>query len=85
MSVGRSGERTIQRVLQRWTLAAGFAVGQLGVLPTAPMHEPPAFVRVLPERRHGFAESELVGGRMVLTLDEPLDGAAQRLGMHCPN
>jgi len=53
----------LRKVFQRWTLAAGFVVGQLGVMPDRPAPEPYPFVRLLPEQRDGFAPTEVVQGR----------------------
>lgn len=73
------------RRLQPWTLAAGFALGQLGAFPDHPVYEPPPFVRLLHHRRPGLAAGETVGRRTIVTLPEPLAGAEPWMTLHCPN
>ncbi len=63
----------LQRVFQRWTLAAGFVLGQIGSLPARPAAEPPPFVLMLSERQSGFAPTEVIDGRQTLILSQVLD------------
>lgn len=64
----------MRKAFQRWTLAAGFVVGQLGALPGRATPEPYPFVRLLPEKRDGFAPTEVVRGRRAtIVLSEALD------------
>ncbi len=73
MTHERSRAAGLQRVFQRWTLAAGFVLGQIGTLPARPAAEPHPFVRMLPERQSGFAPTEVIGGRQTLILSQTLD------------
>jgi hypothetical protein len=68
----RMSGMAVRKAFQRWTLAASFAVGQLGALPSRPAAEPYPFVRLLSEPRPGFAPGEIVrvtgGGRQRTTI-----------------
>ena len=64
----RTWRASVRKAFQRWTLAAGFVVGQLGTLPGRPAAEPYPFVRLLSEPRQRFAPAEIVPGRRRATI-----------------
>ena len=63
----------LQRIFQRWTLATGFVLGQIGTLPARPAAEPHPLVLMLSERRTEFAPTEVIDGRQTLILSQVLD------------
>ncbi|MDQ4099186.1 MAG: hypothetical protein M3121_01640 [Chloroflexota bacterium] len=63
----------LQRLFQRWTLAAGFVLGRIGTLPARPAVEPHPFVLMLSEPQSGFAPTEVIDGRQTLILSQVLD------------
>lgn len=72
--MSQSWNTSLRKAFQRWTLAASFVVGQVGVMPSRPAPEPYPFVRLLPERRDSFAPTEVVRGRRAtIVLSEALD------------
>ncbi len=63
----------LQRLFRRWTLAAGFVLGQIGAVPARSAAEPHPFVLMLSERQSGFAPTEVIDGRQTLILSQVLD------------